>query len=409
MTSRKAALPFIFTTILLDAIGLGIIIPVFPKLIADMTGGSVSVAAEYGGWLSFTYAIMQFVFAPILGNLSDSIGRRPVLLLSLLGLGADYVLLALAPNLAWLFVGRALAGILGASYTTASAYIADVSTPENKAQNFGLIGAAFGIGFVLGPVLGGVVGQFGVHVPFWVSAGLTFANLLYGYFVVPESLPQERRRSFDWKRANPLGSLAHLRKYPMVASLIAALLLLYVSNHGLESTWTYYVMEKFHWNEAEIGYSLGTFGVMMILVQGFLIRVVMAKLGVRLAVIIGFSLRVLGNILFAFASQGWMLYAIIIPHVLGFVATPALQAIVSDNVPANEQGELQGVLGSMMSVNQIIGPLLMTNAFALSTRPGAALYFPGSPFLVAVVLVLCSLFLVERFLRTHEPAVKIPS
>lgn len=400
----KAALPFIFTTILLDAIGLGVVIPVFPKLIADMTGGGMSVAAGYGGWLSFTYAIMQFVFAPILGNLSDSIGRRPVLLISLMGLSADYVLLALAPNIGWLFVGRALAGILGASHTTASAYIADISTPETKAQNFGLIGAAFGIGFVLGPVIGGVVGQFGVRMPFWVSAALALINLLYGWFIVPESLPKELRRAFDWKRANPLGSLAHLRKYPMVASLIAALLLLYISNHGLESTWTYYVIEKFHWHEAEIGYSLGAFGIMMVMVQGFLIRIVMVRLGVRLAVIIGFSLRMLGNFLFAFASQGWMLYAIIVPHVLGFVATPALQAIVSDNVPANEQGELQGVLGSMMSVNQIVGPLLMTNVFAAFTHSGASMYFPGSPFIVAVVLVLCSLFLVVRFLRTHTPS-----
>jgi DHA1 family tetracycline resistance protein-like MFS transporter len=401
MMRSKAALPFIFTTILLDAIGLGVVIPVFPKLIADMTGGGMSVAAGYGGWLSFTYAIMQFVFAPILGNLSDSIGRRPVLLISLMGLSADYVLLALAPNIGWLFVGRALAGILGASHTTASAYIADISTPETKAQNFGLIGAAFGIGFVLGPVIGGVVGQFGVRMPFWVSAALALINLLYGWFIVPESLPKELRRAFDWKRANPLGSLAHLRKYPMVASLIAALLLLYISNHGLESTWTYYVIEKFHWHEAEIGYSLGAFGIMMVMVQGLLIRVVMARLGVRLAVIIGFSLRMLGNLLFAFASQGWMLYAIIVPHVLGFVATPALQAIVSDNVPADEQGELQGALGSMMSVNQIVGPLLMTNVFAAFTHSEASVYFPGSPFIVAVVLVLCSLFLVERFLRTH--------
>ena len=242
-TNRKAALGFIFITLLLDVTGLGIIIPVLPKLIEGLIHGNISEASKYAGWLTFAYAIMQFLFAPIIGNLSDQHGRRPVLLLSLLGFGVDYLFLAFAPTIAWLFVGRLIAGVFGASFTTASAYIADISTPENRAQNFGMIGAAFGLGFIIGPVVGGLLGQYGPRVPFIAAAVLSLLNAAYGYFVLPESLPRENRRKFEWKRANPVGSLVQLKKYPAVAGLIISLVLVYISAHAVQSTWTFFNIE----------------------------------------------------------------------------------------------------------------------------------------------------------------------
>ncbi len=270
--ANKKALLFIFITLLVDCTGIGIIIPVVPTLIQQLTGGSVSDAATYGGWLTFAYAIMQFVFSPILGGLSDRYGRRPVLLISLLGLGIDYLFLFFAPDLWWLFVGRLIAGVCGASFTTASAYIADISTNENRAQNFGMVGAAFGLGFIVGPLLGSVFSHWGVRVPFLAAAALSLLNWIYGYFVLPESLSKENRRAFDWKRANPLGSLLHLRRYPAILGLVLSIVLIYIAGHAAQSTWTYYTMEKFKWNEQWIGYSISFVGVSVALVQGGLIR-----------------------------------------------------------------------------------------------------------------------------------------
>ncbi|HQD08984.1 MAG TPA: MFS transporter [Flavihumibacter sp.] len=256
-SSKKAALGFIFVTLLVDVIGLGIIIPVVPKLLEGLIHGTISDASRYSGWLGFAYAFMQFLCAPIIGNLSDRYGRRPVLLFSLLGFGVDYLFLALAPTVGWLFVGRIIAGMFGASFTTASAYIADISTPENRAQNFGMIGAAFGLGFIIGPVLGGVLGSYGARVPFIAAAALSLLNAAYGFFVLPESLPPSNRRAFDWKRANPLGSLIQLKKYPAVAGLIVTLVLVYISAHAVQSTWTFINIYKFKWDEKTMGLSLG--------------------------------------------------------------------------------------------------------------------------------------------------------
>jgi DHA1 family tetracycline resistance protein-like MFS transporter len=405
-TSAKAAVGFIFVTLLIDVIGFGLIIPVFPKLIEELIHGGISEASRWGGWLTFAYAIMQFLFAPVLGNLSDKYGRRPVLLFSLLGFGVDYIFLSLAPTIGWLFVGRIIAGITGASFTTASAYIADISTDENRAQNFGMIGAAFGVGFIIGPVLGGVLGQYGARVPFIVAACLALLNAAYGYFVLPESLSKENRRPFSWKRANPLGSLTQLRKYPSMGGLIGALVIVYIAAHAVQSTWTFVNIEKFHWSEAMIGYSLGMVGLMVAIVQGGLMRYINPKLGNEKSVYVGLSLYAVGLLLFAFASQTWMMFAFLIPYCLGGIAGPALQSIISGEVPPNEQGELQGALTSLMSLTSIIGPLIMTYLFSFFTKTDAPVHFPGAPFLLGAVLMAVSVFLSYYALRTRKAVVK---
>ncbi|RYY30664.1 MAG: MFS transporter [Sphingobacteriaceae bacterium] len=398
-SSRKAALGFIFITLLIDVTGLGIIIPVLPKLISELIHGNLSQASAIGGWLTFAYAIMQFLFAPVLGNLSDRFGRRPVLLFSLLGFGVDYIFLSFAPSIGWLFVGRIVAGITGASFTTASAYIADVSTPENRAQNFGMIGAAFGLGFIIGPVIGGLLGQYGSRLPFMAAAVLSLLNAAYGFFVLPESLSKENRRKFELKRANPVGALLQLRKYPAISGLVFSLILLYTASNGMQSVWSYYGMEKLNWNEAMIGYSLGFIGLLTALVQTVLIRYTIPKLGTEKNLYIGFLLYSLGLFLFAFAANSWQMFAFIIPYCLGGIAGPAMQSIMSGYVPAAEQGELQGALTSLMSATTIFAPVMMTSLFAYFTGTQTPFLFPGAPFLLGAVLVLISTALAYRSMK----------
>jgi DHA1 family tetracycline resistance protein-like MFS transporter len=398
-SSRKAALGFIFVTLLIDVTGFGIIIPVMPKLISELIHGNLSQASAIGGWLTFAYAIMQFLFAPVLGNLSDRFGRRPVLLFSLLGFGMDYIFLAFAPSIGWLFVGRTIAGITGASFTTASAYIADISTPENRTQNFGMIGAAFGLGFIIGPVFGGLLGQYGSRVPFMAAAGLSLLNALYGFFVLPESLSTENRRAFNIKRANPIGSLLHLKKYPAISGLVISLILLYTANNGMQSTWSYYGMEKLSWNEAMVGYSLGFVGLMTALVQTVVIRWAIPKLGSEKSLYTGFLFYSAGLFLFAFAANSWQMFAFIVPYSLGGIAGPALQSIMSGFVPANEQGELQGALTSLMSATTIFAPVLMTSLFAFFTSTNSPFLFPGAPFFLGAILVLISTGLAYRSMK----------
>ncbi len=389
--NRKAAIGFIFITLLIDVTGVGLIIPVMPKLIEHLLGiTDISVASQYGGGLTFAYAFMQFIFAPVLGNLSDKYGRRPVLLFSLFGFGIDYLFLSFAPSIAWLFVGRLIAGVTGASFTTASAYIADISTPENRAQNFGMIGAAFGLGFIVGPLIGGLLGELGPRIPFLVAAGLALANCLYGYFVLPESLDKEHRRPFEWKRANPIGSLMQLKKYPAVGGLVVSLVLVYLAAHAVQSTWSFFNIEKFKWSPKMIGISLGVVGLLVGVVQGGLVRVINPKIGNEKSVYIGLGLYSFGLLLFAFASQSWMMFVFLIPYCLGGIAGPALQSIISGHVPPNEQGELQGALTSLMSATSIVGPLMMTNLFAYFTRADAPVYFPGVSFLLGSVFMIAS-------------------
>ena len=406
---RPPALGFIFITLLIDVIGLGIIIPVVPKLIEELTGEGLSRASEYSGWLTFAYASAQFCCAPVVGGLSDKLGRRPVLLAALLGLGLDYVFLSFAPTLAWVFVGRVIAGITGASFTTATAYIADISTPEKRAQNFGLVGAAFGMGFIIGPAVGGLLAGFGSRVPFMAAAGLSLCNFLYGYFVLPESLPSDKRRPFEWRRANPVASLLRLRQYPAVLGLVAALVLIYLAGSATQSVWTFYTMLKFGWTERLVGISLAVVGLFSGLVQGGLVRVAIPRLGAARAIVIGLVCYTVGFVLFAFASKGWLMLAFLAPYCLGGLAGPALQGTISGQVPANEQGELQGSLTSLISATGVVGPLLMTHLFAFFTRPTAPVQFPGAPFLLGAVLTLISVGLAVRSLRRHPPVAAGPA
>jgi MFS transporter, DHA1 family, tetracycline resistance protein len=398
--NRQPALGFIFITLLLDVMGFGIIIPIIPKYISQMIGSDLSHASIYSGWLMFAFSVMQFIFSPVIGSLSDRFGRRPVLLISLFGFGINYLILAFAPSIGWLFLGRILAGITGASFSTATAYIADISTPEKRAQNFGLVGAAFGLGFIIGPVLGGVLGQYSLRLPFFVAAGLTFINWIYGYFALPESLPKNLRRSFDLKRANPVGSLMMLKRYPIISGMIGSLICVFIAGFATQTTWTYFTMEAFHWNESMVGYSLGLVGLLMALVQGVLVRYINPRLGVVRSIYVGLFFYGIGFILIAFAPQGWMLFPIMIPFSLGGIADPAAQSIISNEVPANEQGELQGALTSVRSITSIIGPIVMTTLFSHFTTKDTLIYFPGAPFVMAAILIVLSMFLAKNTLNS---------
>ena len=389
-TDKKAAVGFVFITLLLDITGWGIILPVVPKLIGELIQGDISEAATYGGWLGFAYAFTQFVFSPLVGNLSDQYGRRPIILLSLFGFSMDYLLLAFAPSIGWLFVGRVIAGLTGASISTASAYIADVSTDENRTKNFGLIGAAFGLGFIIGPVLGGLLGHYGARVPFYVAAVLCLLNFLYGYFMLPESLAKNKRRSFEWKRANPIGSLKFLFKQPKIAMLVFALIFVYIGLHAVQSNWHFFTMYQFNWTARQVGISLGVLGLCIGLVQGGLIRWSAPRLGEQRSIYLGLLFYALGLLLFAFANQSWMMFVFLLPYALGGICGPSLQSLLSKSIPANQQGELQGALTSLVSATSIIGPPVMTNLFYYFTQEDAPLPFAGAPFLVAALLMLMS-------------------
>ncbi len=393
--TSRTALAFIFITIFIDVVGLGIIIPVAPRLISHLAHVNLSEAARYGGWLFFVYAGMQFLCAPVIGNLSDRFGRRPVLIYALVSIGIDYAITGWAPTIAWLFLGRFLSGMAGASYTTASAYIADVSPPEKRAANFGLVGAAFGLGFIVGPGLGGFLGEygvrlfgeFGVRLPFFASAGLAFANALFGFFVLKESLPKERRRKFEMWRANPLGSLMALRRFPYVLGLCLVIVFLRIAHDASPATWTYYTMLKFHWSMWQVSESLMAVGLITTLVYGGLTRVVIPRIGEVRAVYAGLAAGVVACLGYAFSAQGWMLYAWMIPGALVGLATPALSAIMSKEVGPSEQGELQGAIASIGSLTSIGAPLGMSYLFAYFTSGKAPVYFPGASFLAAAMCI----------------------
>ena len=396
---RRPALGFIFVTLVLDILGIGLIIPILPKLIEQLQGGNTAVAAHTVGLLSFLFAAMQFVCSPILGCLSDQFGRRPVILGSLFGAGLDYLLLAWAPTIPWFFVGRVVAGVTAANLTAASAYIADISPPDKRAANFGIIGAAFGVGFVLGPVLGGWLGGYSLRLPFLVSAGLVFANWLYGFFVLPESLAPENRRRFSWKRANPIGSLAFLSRYPLVLRLAMALFLVNMAQFILHNVWVLYTGHRFAWTPTEVGLSLALVGVLAGLVQGVLARRAVPLFGEGRTLLIGIALGVVSFIGYGLAPSSLVLCFMLVIGCLGGIGQPATQSLMSGQVGPDEQGALQGALMSLTSVAQMIAPLLggWTLAWGISSRAGVQL--PGIPFFLGAALMIGGGFLAWAALK----------
>jgi len=397
----QLAFAFIFVTVLLDSIGLGIIMPVVPHLIMDISGDALTDAARVSGLLMFTFAGMQFVASPVLGNLSDHYGRRPVLLCSLFAMGCNYLLMGWAPTLLWLFVGRLISGVSASTYGTANAYIADTFPPEQRAQHFALLGAAFGTGFVVGPAIGGLLGEFGPRTPFFAAAALAFLNMMYGFLVLPESLRLEHRRRFVMARANPLGAFRQLVHYPVVIALIAVYFFYMLGHFALPSVWAFFTIEKFDWSPRDIGISLSFVGVSMIFVQAYLIRKVLPLWGPVKTAIVGLVATTASFFGYAFIPQAWMMYVVIAVGALQGFVTPSIQSIISGQVPPNAQGELQGAIGSTSGLVAIISPPFMTELFAHFSSGKAAFYFPGAPFFASALLTIAALVLLVRTVGSH--------
>ena len=393
MKNRTFSLVVLFLIALIDSIGFGIILPVTPMLLMEVTGSNLADSAFYGGWLMFVFAIMQFFCMPILGNLSDAYGRRPVIILSLLVLGTNYMIMGLATSLSMLFIGRIISGIGSATISTCNAYIADIIDEKERAQYFGMLGAAFGLGFVIGPVIGGFLGDYGTRVPFFATGAMAFVSLCIALFVLPESLPKAHRRRFVLKASNPVSVLVKLSEFRIVFGIIGVMFLYNLGHHALPAVWSFYGIEKFGWSPREIGYSLGVIGFAMVVVQGFVIRAAVPLLGLRLAGILGFSFMIFGFLGYALASSAIMVYAVMVPAALGALAGPAMNGIASAQVGPSKQGELQGAIGSVMSLTTIISPPMMTTVFGIFSGKDAFYYFPGAPYLLAAFLTLMSLVL----------------
>ena len=406
--TRSAALGFIFITIFIDVLGLGIIIPVMPKLLQTLGHVDVSTASKYNGWLTLIYATMQLLFASIMGNLSDRYGRRPVLLISLFGFSIDYMFMAFAPTIAWLFVGRFIAGVTGASTSTATAYIADISTGHKRDANFGLVGAASGFGMIIGIALGAYLGELNIKFPFMAAAGFAFFNGLYGLFVLPESLKPEHRRRFEWKRANPLGSLVRVfTRHTGLGGLIGCITLVYIAQKAVEYLLSFFLFEKFDWALYSVG-TLGIFiGVILVAIQGGLIRYTIPKFGQQKNIIAGLIFYAIGLVLIAFANRGWMMYVFMIPYCLGGISGPALQGLATSKVAKNEQGELQGAITIINSISVIVGPFVFSFMFYHFTNKQTNYYFPGAPYLLAALLMLISVFLAVKSFSAKVKKVKV--
>ena len=405
--NRTSSLGFIFVTLLIDILGIGLLIPILPEFIAELTHQTPSEAAHQYGFLLALYGAMQFLFAPLLGALSDKVGRRPVLLISLFFAGIDYILMALAPNMIWLYIGRALSGITGASFTAANAYIADVSPPEKRSQNFGLVGAAFGVGFIIGPAAGGFLSQYGHRVPFWAAAILCFANWLYGYFILPESLKIENRRAFSWKQANPLGALKMLGKYPVVWGLTGTLVASNLAMQCINSTWVLFTAAKFGWSPKETGFSLAAFGAMALVYQLGLARILIPFWGERRTMLIGMAAAAIEFTAYALATHGWMVYAIMFIGGIGMLGGQATQGLLSQQVGEDEQGTLQGALASLANLMGIIGPVIATGLFGYFTRENAPVRIPGISFFLSSALNVLALVIAIRAVRKMPRAVEL--
>lgn len=401
MPPRKPALVFIFITLFLDVLGIGLVVPILPKLVESLAGGGVDRASYLYGWLVGLYALMQFLFAPILGNLSDRFGRRPVILFSLFGSGLDYFLLAWAPTLPWFFLGRIISGITGANFSAAAAYIADVSPPERRAANFGIIGAAFGIGFIFGPALGGWLGDFGLRVPFIAAGILTLINWLYGLFILPESLKPENRRSFSLRRSNPIGALLDLRRHRLVLGLSVSYFISSLAHQVYPSIWVLYTGYRYEWDTKQTGLSLALVGLMAAIVQGGLARKLIPKLGERRAAIVGFAIMAIALTGYGLAPEGWIVYPIIVFGSLSGLAVPAIQGMISRTVGDNEQGGIQGSLTSLQSVAGALGPLLAAAIFGFFISERAPAIVPGAPFFFSSALAVMAGFLAARSFRKN--------
>lgn len=401
---RQAGMAFILVTLFIDILGISLVIPVLPTLVQEFVGQDTSLAARYVGVIGGSYALMQFLCAPIMGALSDRFGRRPVLLAAMFGLGIDYIIQGFAPSIVWLFVGRILAGMMGASFSTANAYIADVSTPENRARNFGLVGVMFGLGFSIGPFIGGTLGAYYLRLPFFFSAGLALANWLYGYFILPESLPPKERSDVSLAKMNPFGTLERLRAYPIISGLAAAFVCISLAQRGLESVWVLFTEYRFHWSPLMVGASLGVVGVTAMIVQGGLVRPIIRLVGERRTVIIGLAISAITFLGYGLANQGWMVFCWIAFGALGGVAGPAIQSLVAGSVPPSEQGKIQGAITSLMSLTNIIAPLVFTTGlFSYFTSEKAPIKLPGIPFLIGSLLLVVALVIALRvFQRIPE-------
>ncbi|GJL91513.1 TCR/Tet family MFS transporter [Hyphococcus sp.] len=418
-TAGRSAFMFIFITVLLNMIGFGVIMPVMPQLIMEVTGEDVSHAAKWGGYLSIVYALMQFFMMPIIGGLSDRFGRRPVLLVSLAAYSFDFLIMALAPVIGIILIARLLAGAFAATFSTANAYIADISPPEKRAANFGMMGAAFGLGFIIGPAIGGFLGEhYGPRAPFFFVAAMGALNFLFGFLVLPETLKPENRRKFEWKRANAFGNFKQFAQYPIMLPIAGVLFLSQLAHWTYPSVWAYYAEKKFLWSPGMIGASLMFVGVMAAIVQGGLTRIIIPKIGERVAALFAMSVTAVAYCLFALATDGWMIFAIIAFSALGGLAQPALQGIMSRTMPPDAQGELQGAIAAVMSMSMVIGPFFMTQTFSAFSAPGepftlfnmtllpngAPVYFPGAPFVLASVLeVFAIAMLFLAFRRIQRP------
>jgi DHA1 family tetracycline resistance protein-like MFS transporter len=409
VSARRGGTAFVLVTVLLDTLGIGLIIPVGPRLVGSFLGDDLGSASRYFGLLFSLYSLMQFFFAPVLGGLSDRFGRRPVILMSLLGAAASYLLSGFAPTLGWLFVGRVIAGITGASFSAAGAYVADVTPPEKRAQSFGLIGAAFGLGFILGPALGGALGDVGLRLPYFVAAGLNFVNLLYGTFVLPESLRPENRRPFTLARANPIGSLRALGRHPVVLGLTGTMFCAYMAQMILQSIWALHNQSRFNWTLRAVGVSLMVVGVTTALVQGVLVRVVTARLGERRTLLVGLAMGAAGHLLLGLADRSWMMYAFLLPLALGGLAGPATQAIITSAVGPSEQGELQGSLNSLAGMAAIVGPLVGTSLLARFGPETAQPHVAGAAFFAASAFSVLGLVLALRLFARSPAAGVSPS
>ncbi len=391
---------FILITVVIDSMGIGLIMPVMPDLIQEVEGQGIGAAAVWGGILATIFAAMQFLFGPTVGNLSDRYGRRPVLIISLVIMAFDYVLMALAHTIWLLIIGRIIGGITAATQSTSAAYMADISKPEEKAANFGLIGAAFGVGFVLGPLLGGVLAEFGTRAPFWAAAALAAANAIFGYYVLPETVTDRIRRPLEWRRANPLGAFKNIGALPGLKRLMLITFVYTVAFFVYPGVWAYFGAERFGWGPGMIGLSLAVFGIGIAIVQGLLIKPILNRIGERNAVIAGLSIDVAAFVLLGFVTQGWIALALTPLTALGSIAGPALQGIMSRTAADDQQGELQGTVTSINAVATIVAPLLVTQTFWYFTAAENTIYLPGAPFLLSAVLTIGCIFV---FVQTPRP------